>query len=126
MRIIAKYTNNLESSLHYSPILVKKYFKEWSFVKLTKKDITKVIADKYGEFTQKEIGEVVDTFLDTIKSEVSKGEKIAIPKFGSFELNERAARECRNPQTNERMMVAACKVPKFKPAKDFKDCVNQR
>ena len=96
------------------------------FFNLTKKEVVKVIADKYTEFTQKEIGEVVDTFLDTIKSGVSKGEKIAIPKFGSFELNERAARECRNPQTNERMMVAACKVPKFKPAKDFKDCVNQR
>lgn len=113
-------------SISYSPILVKKYFKEWSFVKLTKKDITKVIADKYGEFTQKEIGEIIDAFLDEIKSEVSTGEKIAIPKFGSFEVNERAARECRNPSTGERMMVAACKVPKFKPAKDFKDCVNQR
>ena len=93
---------------------------------MTKKDIVKAIANKHTEFTQKEIGEVVDTFLDTIKSEVTKGEKIAIPKFGSFELNERAARECRNPSTGERMMVAACKVPKFKPAKDFKDSVNQR
>ena len=113
-------------SISYSPILVKKYFKEWSFVKLTKKEIAKVIADKYTEFTQKEVGEIIDAFLDEIKSEVSKGEKIAIPKFGSFEVNERAARECRNPQTNERMVVAACKVPKFKPAKDFKDSVNQR
>lgn len=113
-------------SIYYSPILVKKYFKEWSFVKLTKKDITKVIADKYGEFTQKEIGEIIDTFLDTVKDSVAKGEKVSLPKFGIFEVIERAARECRNPSTGERMMVAACKVPKFKPAKDFKDCVNQR
>lgn len=93
---------------------------------MTKKEIVKVVADKHTEFTQKEVGEIIDAFLDEIKSGVSKGEKIAIPKFGSFELNERAARECRNPQTNERMVVAACKVPKFKPAKDFKDSVNQR
>lgn len=93
---------------------------------LTKKEVVKVIADKYTEFTQKEVGEIVDTFLDTIKSEVSKGEKIAIPKFGIFEVVERAARECRNPQTGERMQVSACYSPKFKPAKDFKDCVNQR
>lgn len=93
---------------------------------MTKKEIVKVIADKHTEFTQKEVGEIIDDFLDEIKSGVSAGEKIAIPKFGSFEVNERAARECRNPQTNERMMVAACKVPKFKPAKDFKDSVNQR
>ena len=93
---------------------------------LTKKEVVKVIADNHTVFTQKEIGEIIDAFLDEIKSGVSKGEKIAIPKFGSFEVNERAARECRNPQTNERMVVAACKVPKFKPAKDFKDSVNQR
>lgn len=93
---------------------------------MTKKDIIKVIADNYTEFTQKEVGEIIDSFLAQIKSSVSKGEKIAIPKFGSFEVNERAARECRNPSTGERMVVAACKVPKFKPAKDFKDCVNQR
>lgn len=93
---------------------------------LTKKEVVKVIADNHTVFTQKEIGEIIDTFLDVIKSEVSKGEKVSIPKFGSFEVNERAARECRNPQTNERMVVAACKVPKFKPAKDFKDSVNQR
>lgn len=93
---------------------------------MTKKDIVKIIADKYTEFTQKEIGEIIDTFIDEIKSEVSKGEKVSIPKFGNFEAVERAARECRNPSTGERMMIAACKVPKFKPAKDFKDCVNQR
>lgn len=113
-------------SIYYSPILVKKYFKEWSFVKLTKKDITKVIADKYGEFTQKEIGEIIDTFLDTVKDSVAKGEKVSLPKFGIFEVVERAARECRNPQTGERMQVSACYSPKFKPSKDFKDCVNQR
>lgn len=93
---------------------------------MTKKDIVKAIADNHTEFTQKEIGEIIDTFIDKIKYEVSKGKKVSIPKFGSFEVNERAARECRNPQTNERMVVAACKVPKFKPAKDFKDSVNQR
>ena len=93
---------------------------------MTKKDIVKIIADKYGEFTQKEIGEIIDTFIDVIKSEVSKGEKVSIPKFGNFEAVERAARECRNPQTGQRMQVSACYSPKFKPAKDFKDCVNQR
>ena len=93
---------------------------------MTKKEIVKVIADNHTEFTQKEIGEIIDTFIDKIKYEVSKGEKVSIPKFGNFEVVERAARECRNPQTGERMQVSACYSPKFKPAKDFKDCVNQR
>lgn len=92
---------------------------------MTKKDIVKVIADKYTEFTQKEVAEIIDEFLEVIKSEVAKGEKVSIPKFGIFESVERAARECRNPQTNERMQIAAYNTPKFKPAKDFKDHVKQ-
>ena len=110
-------------SISYSPILVKKYFKEWSFVKLTKKEIAKVIADKYTEFTQKEIGEIIDTFLDTVKDSVAKGEKISLPKFGIFESRERAARTARNPVTGEFIEVAACKVVKFKPASDLKNMV---
>ena len=90
---------------------------------MTKKDIVKVIADKYTEFTQKEIAEIVDEFLDVIKSEVAKGEKVSIPKFGIFESVERAARECRNPQTGERMQISAYNTPKFKPATDFKNIV---
>lgn len=92
---------------------------------MTKKDITKVIVDKYTEFTQKEITEIIDEFLDVIKSKVAKGERVSIPKFGIFESVERAARECRNPQTNERMQIAAYGTPKFKPAKDFKDMVKR-
>ena len=90
---------------------------------MTKKEIIKVIADNHTEFTQKEIGEIIDAFLDVIKTEVAKGEKVSIPKFGNFESVERAARECRNPQTNERMQIAAYNTPKFKPASDFKNMV---
>lgn len=90
---------------------------------MTKKEVVKVIADKYTEFTQKEIGEIIDTFIDTVKDSVASGEKVSIPKFGNFEVVERAARECRNPQTNERMQIPAYNTPKFKPASDFKNMV---
>lgn len=93
------------------------------FFDLTKKEIVKVIADKYTEFTQKEVGEIVDTFLDTVKVEVAKGEKVSIPKFGIFESKVRAARTARNPMTGETIDVAACNVCKFKPASDFKNMV---
>lgn len=91
---------------------------------MTKKEIVKVIADKHTEFTQKEIGEVVDTFIDTVKDSVASGEKVSIPKFGNFEVVERAARECRNPQTNERMTIPPCKIMKFKPSSSVKKLLN--
>ena len=112
---------------------------------ITKKNIVDSVFDKYIEMKKKEnksdnhdksdkkkvltksdVTYILDAFVDKIKDEVASGEKVSIPKFGNFEVVERAARECRNPQTGERMQIAACYSPKFKPAKDFKDCVNQR
>ena len=93
---------------------------------MNKKDVIKAIVNKHTDFTQKEVGMIIDEFLDVIQGEISKGQKVSLAKFGTFEVVQRAARECRNPQTGERMQVSACYSPKFKPAKDFKDCVNQR
>ena len=54
-----------------------------------------------------------------------KGEKIQLVGFGTFEVTERAAREGRNPQTNEPMSIPASKAPKFKAGKALKDAVNE-
>ena len=55
---------------------------------------------------------------------VRKGDKVLFAGFGSFEVTERAAREARNPKTGEKLMVAACKTPKFKPSSVLKKAVN--
>lgn len=91
---------------------------------MNKKDIIKAIVDKHADFTQKEVGIIVDEFLDVIQDEISKGQKVSLAKFGTFEVVHRPAREGRNPQTGEPMTIAASDSPKFKPAKAFKDFVN--
>ena len=48
---------------------------------------------------------------------------ISLIGFGTFEARERAAREGKNPQTGEKIKIAACKVPAFKAGKAFKDLV---
>ena len=45
--------------------------------------------------------------------------------FGTFEVSERAAREGRNPQTNEPLQLPASKAPKFKAGKALKDMLNE-
>lgn len=92
---------------------------------VTKKDIVKTIADKHTDFTQKEIGEILEDFFDIVRTSVAKGEKISLLKFGTFESKVRAARTARNPQTGEAMEVPACTVPKFKAASAFKDIVKE-
>lgn len=63
-------------------------------------------------------------FLDLLTEELKKGEKVSFVGFGTFEVVERAAREGRNPQTGESLMIKACKTPKFKPGKAFKELIN--
>lgn len=92
---------------------------------MVKKEIIKIIAEKHNDFTQKEIEGIIDSFLDTIKSELKSGDKIQLYGFGTFEVKERAAREGRNPQTGESMMIKASKTPKFKPASAFKNAMNE-
>lgn len=53
-------------------------------------------------------------------------EKVAISKFGSFEVRQRNEKLCKNPQTQELMIVPASKAPVFKASKTLKDAVNQK
>ena len=45
-------------------------------------------------------------------------------EFVDAVAKERAERQARNPQTGTAIMVPACKVPKFKPAKALKELIN--
>ena len=78
----------------------------------------------------KEVGDqrtaeaAVETIIDTITRAVVSGDRVAISDFGVFEKRARAARTARNPATGASVNVAATAVPKFRPAKHFKDVVS--
>ena len=63
-------------------------------------------------------------FTEVVAEDLKNGGKVQLVGFGTFEVSERAAREGRNPQTGETMTIAACKAPKFKAGKAFKDASN--
>ena len=91
---------------------------------MTKNEMIGAVANKIDGATKKDIEVVVNEVFDTIKNTLASGEKVAIAGFGSFEVVERAARECKNPRTGEPVHVDASKAPKFKASKNFKDAVN--
>lgn len=76
------------------------------------------------EVSKKDLTTILDGIIETIKTNVASGEKIALAGFGTFEAVERAARECKNPRTGEPVHVESSKAPKFKAGKAFKDAVN--
>lgn len=90
---------------------------------MNKAELVAAIAEK-TELSKKDSEKALKAFIDVVTEELTKGEKIQLVGFGTFEVSERAAREGRNPQTNETMTIPASKAPKFKAGKALKDIIN--
>ena len=90
---------------------------------MTKNELVAEIAER-TELSKKDAERALRAFTDVIGEELSKGEKIQLVGFGTFETSERAEREGRNPKTGETVKIAACKTPKFKAGKALKDYIN--
>ena len=76
--------------------------------------ITKTAADK-----------AVNAILESMQKGLIKGKRITLVGFGTFAINNRKAREGRNPQTKKAIQIPAAKVVKFKSGKDLKNAVNK-
>lgn len=90
---------------------------------MTKIEFVDAVA-KETEWKKKDAEEAINAVVKVVTNALVAGEKLSIVGFGTFEVVERAAREGRNPQTGESLMIKACKMPKFKPGKAFKELIN--
>ncbi|MDR2637182.1 MAG: HU family DNA-binding protein [Zoogloeaceae bacterium] len=71
-------------------------------------------------------GETLDATIAVVTQTLKKGDKISLVGFGTFQVDKRAARKGRNPQTGKSINIPAANVPKFKPGKTLKDAVNTK
>lgn len=90
---------------------------------MTKIEFVDAVA-KETEWTKKDSEEAINAVVKVITNALVAGEKLSIVGFGTFEVAERAERHGRNPKTNQTITIAACKAPKFKPAKALKELIN--
>jgi len=89
---------------------------------MTKSELVNKIAEKTN-LSKKDAAAALTALTGTIMETLKAEGKLAIPSLGTFEVKERAARTGRNPQTGEKVEIAAKKVPAFKAAKALKDAV---
>lgn len=89
---------------------------------LNRNELVTAIQQYSGE-TKKNIEKYMDFFLDVVMQEVSKGKKVNLQGFGSFEAVERAARKGKDPH-GEIAIIEARKLPKFVAGAEFKRRVN--
>jgi DNA-binding protein HU-beta len=68
----------------------------------------------------------VEAVVDAIVGAVKTGDRVSIPRFGTFNQTSRAARTGRNPQTGAPVKIAASKGVRFGPASAFKEALNAK
>ncbi len=91
-------------------------------MRMNKEELVKEVSAQ-AKLSQKQTAEVIAALLDTVEKTVSKGKKVTLVGFGTFEARKRAARVGRNPQTGKEIKIAAKTVPAFSAGKKFKELV---
>ena len=110
-------TNRVEKSITISDVILKEE------KPMNRAELVAAMADK-ANLSKKDSEVALKAFADVVIDELKAGGKVQLVGFGTFEVSERSAREGRNPLTGATMTIAACKAPKFKAGKAFKDAVN--
>ena len=91
---------------------------------MNKAELIAAVAEK-SELTKKDAEKAVNSIISVITEALSKGEKVQLVGFGTFEVRDRAERKGRNPQTKEEIIIPASKAPVFKAGKALKDAVQK-
>ena len=89
---------------------------------MTKNEFVDRVADKSG-LGKGEAAKAVDAVLETIQSTLSRGGEINFTGFGKFSVADRSARQGVNPQTGEKIQIAASRVPRFSAGSALKNAV---
>lgn len=83
---------------------------------MTKAELIDAIASQSG-LTKADSQKALDATVKAISDMLKAGGSLQLLGFGTFSVDERAAREGRNPATGEKMQIPAKKVAKWKPSK---------
>ena len=91
---------------------------------MTKNEFVDQVAANSG-LGKGEASKAVDAVLESIQEVLSRGGEINFTGFGKFSVADRSARQGVNPQTGERIQIAASKAPKFSAGADFKKALKE-
>jgi DNA-binding protein HU-beta len=89
---------------------------------MKKKELIERIAEEAG-VPKSEAQKHFEAFEEVVTEALKAGEEVQITGFGKFSVKERKAREGRNPQTGQKMKIAAQKVLSFSAGNVLKEAV---
>lgn len=91
---------------------------------MNKAELVKRMAE-IAEVSKGTAEKVLDSFMQAVEEAISKGDKVVLVGFGTFQVVTRASREGRNPRTGEPLTIPSKKVVKFKPGKKLEEAAEK-
>lgn len=85
---------------------------------MTKAELVKQISKRTG-IQEYNVLTIVEAFMQSVKSSLSREESVYLRGFGSFILKHRAEKTARNISKNTTLVIPAHDIPAFKPSKEF-------
>ncbi len=92
---------------------------------MNRADLVSEIAELTGH-PKTEVSTTLKALLHSLTHALSKGDKVTLVGFGTFERRSRQARTGRNPRTLAPLRIPASRVPGFRPGQELKDVVDGR
>lgn len=83
---------------------------------MNKKELIQEVAIRSG-MSQADVENALNHIIDTVKDSLHKEEPVTLVRFGTFRVQEYAARQGYNPSSGQKMQIPAKKIVKFKPGK---------
>lgn len=90
---------------------------------MNKSEVIQDVAGTAG-VDKRDVEKVIEAFLDTVRTAVGTGDRVAWPSFGAFSATDRKARTGRNPRTGEPVPIAASRAMKFSASTALKAALN--
>ncbi len=89
---------------------------------MTKADVVSEVASQTG-LEKVDVQEVVESFFNVLKTNMSQGNNVYFRGFGSFVVKRRAQKIGRDIARNRSKVIPPHYVPTFKPSKTFAEQV---
>ena len=77
-------------------------------------------------YAKKDVAEITNSILNTIAASLQSGDTVTITGFGTFSVKKVSAHDGVNPQTHEKIKIAAANRVHFKAGGPFKTLVNTK
>lgn len=89
---------------------------------MTKSEFVDQVANE-ADLSKGDAGKAVDAMLKVIEDALKRGSEVNFTGFGKFTVADRGARQGVNPQTGEKINIAASRVPRFSAGSALKKAV---